>query len=340
MPYELPDVVKQAVEAANRMDAATGLTPPPVVRTDADLGLPYYYYNMQMPDLDREEFAPQPWVDELVPEDGRTAPGVETIEQIRATYSAVWRIFNDYQNNISKADVQFQRLIYGNVRFGSSFNYSLKDRDREALTSGRQNPFAINIVAERRRAVRESWRQLRNQLFSVGDAALGIFGALSHPDVPRAYGTFRPGLSSSAADNLTLLVRQESRIADRTNQVEQADTVIFPPNIYRELSQQPYVLLGGESVARTTLEQFLHASVSVKAAGFANELRGAGPNGEDVIFMYTNKKEKLCSITPMPYREQTPVRQVGEDVILCEGEVSGVHYKRPYSAELLLVPAA
>lgn len=349
MPYTIPDsvleLINQRMDADDQNPDVDPFIQPQMdgdgERMDApDYGLPYNYYNYAKPELDREDFAEQPWVDKFIPLDPRQAPGIQTIECIRSTYSGQWRLMNDYKNNISRTDVQFQRILYGNKRFSTTFEYTNQDRDRDKLSQGKQNPFAINIVSERRYAARESWRQLRNQLFSVGKPEIGIFGAFTHPDVPRAYSTFRPDLDASPDDNLKLLIRSEARIARRTKQRELATTVIMPPDIYRELSQQPYILLGGSSVSRTTLEQFLHASVSIKEADFANELEGVGPNGEDAILFYTRNPRKLAAMTPLNYREDAPVRGTGKQTVLCEGEVSGVHYSRPFSAEILFVPTA
>lgn len=349
MTYTLPQSVLDAIERADSQESHVDPVfqvnmdgqPPMQQRQDApDTGLPYYYQNYTMPELDREDFAEQPWADKFVPQDPRQAPGVATIEQIRSTYQGQWSLMQDYKNNISRTDVQFQRILYGNKRFVTTYEYTNQDRDRDRLSQGKQNPFAINIVAERRYAARESYRQLKNQLFSVGNPDIGIFGAVTHPDVPRAYSTFRPDLNSAPDDNLRLLIRSEASIARRTKQRELCTHVIFPPDLYRELAQQPYILLGGTSVSRTTLEQFLHASVSTKFADLANELEGIGPNGEDAILFYTPRPDKMYGMCPLNYREDAPTRELGKQTVLCEAEISGVHYKRPFSAEILYVPAA
>lgn len=346
MGYEIPgsvlDLLNARTDGAFNDDNVAGaiqVTHMDAANMDApDVGLPYDLQNLRMPELDREEFADQPWIDSFIPLDPRRAPGVRTIEQIRSTYVAQWQIMNDYKNNIGVADVQFQRVIYGNQRYAITINQTNEDRDRDARNA--QNGFAVDTLTERRYAAQESWRQLKNQLMSVGDPSIGIFGAVTHPDVPRSYSAFRPDSDAAPEDNLKLLVRAESRIGARTKQKENADSVIFTPDIYRELKQQPYTLPGGTNVTRTTLEQFLKNSVSIKSADMANELEGIGPNGEDAILYYTRDQRKLYGMIPLEYREDVPVRVIGGIDILCEGEVSGVHYRRPFSAEIQFVPAA
>lgn len=300
-------------------------------------GLPAELTKVTIPGVDREEFQEYVWANKLVPAADVTAPGADSIEQVRATYVGAWEQMKDYGTNPPRSDVNFQTISYGNKRFWTSYGISDRERDRQKLIANGNS--AIQILAEKKFATRESYEQLRNKMFSFGNPRLGIYGAANHPDVPRSQGVFRPGLDQAADDNLNYLIRVEARIGRRTKQVERPNTIVFPPDIMRELKQQPYVLAGGTSLTKNTLAQFLENSVSVKNAEMAPELEGAGPSGEDVILIYTRDPKKLCSIEPMKYRESPSERHLAQQLTIAQAEISGVHYKRPLSAEILLVPA-
>lgn len=284
------------------------------------------------PELDRQEYPEYKWSERYVPQDGRRMPGVNTIEYYRLTRVGAWRLLADYANNVEKFDVLMEKVSYGAEYYGASITYSNQEQDAIAFSRTNNADIVVDLTREKMDAVEEGWRQLKNKLFCRGQYGKNIFGMLNHPDVPRKVSPYRLGYASSPDDNLAVLSDMVDTIITTTNEIEQPDTILLPIRQVRELMLQRV----GSTSDTSVLQYFLENNGTVNNIDTAVELAGAGPGGTDMALCYRRDPRKVVGIVPKEKTQFGPPQYQAYNIfVYWDGQVSGVHFKRPFSSLLV-----
>lgn len=307
-----------------------------VTRNDAEvLGLVNASLQYVMPEIDRKAYPEKRFTDRFVPLNPLQAPGVQDLVRQRVSYAGAWELSADYATNIPMVDAYFSTVTYIAKYWRAGIRYSQQELDRLAMAN-RNNSFNVDITREKLMALEESYAQLRNRLFALGEASIGTFGLLNHPDVPRLTSADRLGFGLSPEANLALLNEGERSVAIRTNAVETVDTLILPIDTYYELNQQRFT----NSTDMTVLQHFLNTSPTITNIDWAPENTGAGTGGTDVALFYRRDQSRVEGLTPKNYTLGEPQMVDDQVKMFAHAQISGVHYRRPFSAVLLEFPGA
>ena len=304
------------------------------IRADAfDVGFIERALTQVMPELERTEFQEYMWADMLVPMDERVSPGVDQIEYYRLTYVGAWQLVRDYTNNVNPADFYLEKVVYPSHYFGQHYSYTTQQLDRISFARrNAQSQMAIDITREKYMAVEEGFRQLKNRLFSLGDPDVGIFGALTHPDVPRLISPYTLGFAQTADENLAVLNLMVRTIVNSTNKVERPDVLLLPILQLEQLQQQRMSTAADKSV----IQYFLETNSHIQYIDSVPELSGAGPAGEDLAIAYRRDSRKMVGSCPKPMTMIGPPQPDAYQLsVYFDAQVSGVHYKRPLSALIM-----
>jgi hypothetical protein len=307
-----------------------------IAKADA-FGMPKGSAQYLSPEIQRQEFPEYFFADRGIPADPLKAAGAQEITYQRVTYIGQMRSSRSYGNNgAGKVDASFIPVTYGNKRFSGFFEVTDEEIDRlEYMQKVYDTLGQINLIQEKRNAGMMAWMQTQNSMFGAGDPLKGCYGMFTHPDVPRIQLGVTLGNGRTADENLATLTLMERSIDKRTNGVERPTTLLLATTAFHDLKNQ-YFTATNESV----LKRFYDNSPSVKEIERVPELNGAGPNGEDLAIMYTRNPNKVVRVIPKDITFKAPIQSDEGYRVNFHGEISGVHFKRPYSAVVLEYPAA
>lgn len=311
------------------------------VRTDADtLGLIQYAYQLVENQIDRTEFERYRYADPqgFVPLNPQTAPGVDSTLRYRLTTVGQWRMAADYATNTDPVDFYLTPIVYGAEYFKAHTRWSNRELDR--MEFARRNNMAgisIDIAKEKQLAIEETYMQLLNKVNSVGIPQKNIYGLHSHPDVPVLIAPYKLGLARTPDENLAVLSLFSTTIRRNTKQIEAPNTALFPDRVIRELSIQKVSTSGDKS----TLAYWLENEPYIKDVDTAPELDTAGPGGVELAQAYDRSPNKLDYMVPKPMQMDGPLQfHAGHWRQDYDSELSGVHFRRPYSSVKMVFPAS
>lgn len=287
-----------------------------------------------IPQLDRTEFEEYKYADpdRLLPRNPLTAPGVDTLVRQRVTAIGQWKLAADYATNVESIDYAIDRVTYTAKYFRAHIEYSQEELDRMQFVRQNMPSAAVNITQEKMLAVQETYMQLLNRMFSNGLPQAGIFGLHTHPDVPRITAPLTLSSTNTAAQNLATLRLFNQTIRANTAQREYADTLLLPDSVIFDLSMQVVSSAGNVSV----LQYFLDNDPYIQFIETAPELDTAGPNGTRIAQAYRRDPNKVDTMIAKPMTQLGGVQfNSGVYRIDFDAQISGVHFRRPYSSLIM-----
>lgn len=158
----------------------------------------------------------------------------------------------------------------------------------------------LGELARKRKAAQRAVDEKVNNLIWFGDNKADLWGALSHPDLPRFVtstkfdGTATPVAVLAALNRAANFAHDESGSAFRSNRMAVSHRV-------RSYIFNTPMFSGGSDL--TIGKYFLQNQEFIKAIDSASELRGIGPNGEDGILCYSDDVDSSGFVMPMDYTE-------------------------------------
>lgn len=234
----------------------------------------------------------------LIPVSSEADPGAEKIFYRSYDQTGLAKVIANYADDLPRADVKGQEFFAAVKTLGASYGYNLQEM--RAAVYG-------NVPLEQRRAnaARRSIAQLENSISFFGDAATGLQGLLTNPNIPSvtipADGTGSSKLWSTKTPDQ--IIRDLNLIANSIPSVslgvEIPDTLLLP------ISQYNYIASTARSANSDTtiLNYFLQNNPYIKQVEWVNELKGAGPSSTDMIFAYRRSPEVLTMEVPSDFEQ-------------------------------------
>jgi hypothetical protein len=262
----------------------------------------------------------------LIPVSTEAGPGAESITYRQYDQLGVAKIISNYADDLPRADVKGKEFTAPVRSIGESYGYNIQEI-RAASMTGKP------LEQRRANAARRANDQLVNKIAFFGDTTSGLGGLLSNPNIPVVNvpndGT---GSSTKFKDKTPDQILRDlnnfvNGIFSLTNGVESPDTLVMP------IDQFTYISSTARSANSDTtiLDYFLKNNPLIKRVEWANELKGAGVAGVDVMIAYKRDPDKLTLEIPQPF-EQFPVQEKGlEFVVPCHSRCGGVIVYYPLS---------
>ncbi|MDJ0705114.1 MAG: DUF2184 domain-containing protein [Leptolyngbyaceae cyanobacterium MO_188.B28] len=234
-------------------------------------------------DLDREELADLPFANgTIVPLDIQNAPWARTVVYRRLTRTGWFKLVRSYPTDIPMVNVLTEEFTYPVHKWAGGYYFS--DDDIQAIAHTE-----IDLEREDIEAVQETANQTLNDLIAFGDRKLKLPGFVNHPDAMRSFSPFAFDERSSANQILAVLNDACTTIVEITMQVEKPDTLLLP------LRQFDYIMTArlDDTQERTIGEHFIRTNAYIKNIQPVNELKGAGPDGTDLMIVYCRNPRKV-----------------------------------------------
>lgn len=166
----------------------------------------------------------------------------------------------------------------------------------------------LGEMARKRKAAQRAIDELLNRLIWQGDSKADLWGALTHPDLPR----LASGVRFDGTDTPTVVLAFLNRIAnfahDESGAAFRSNRMAVSHKVRSYLFNTPMFATGGSDL--TIGKYFLMNQEFIKAIDSAAELSGIGPSSEDGILCYSDDVDSSGFVMPQDYAE-LPQQAVG-----------------------------
>lgn len=230
----------------------------------------------------------------LIPQSGDVPEWAETYTHRRAEMIGQAQIVSDYADDLPLVDVSGQEDTYRVKMIGVAYQFSLKEQ--QASDRG------IPLSTKRPMAARVAIEEKLNRIQFYGDPSAGLFGWLTFPYIPRFY--LSEDFSEANANPYNVLAELNSffdAAEIRTDTVAKPNTLAVAPAKYFYIAQTPL----REGSDTTILQHFMANRPGVSVEN-TQELRGAGPDGEDLMVAYRRAPENVEHKLVQPFTQLAP----------------------------------
>lgn len=256
--------------------------------------------------------------------------GAETVTYYSYEETGMAQIINNYATDLPRADIKGKPSTAYVKSLGSSYGYSVQEM-RASRMAGK------SLDVRKASAARRVVEQLSNTLAFAGSKEHNIMGMLSKDNNIPLYtlatvqGSKTAWKDKSAAEILADVNGMVAYQAKITKNVEKADVLALPPEVYIDISTRQIPNTG------ITVKKFLmDNSPYLKDIISAPELDGTNhetnPYKANVALMYTNDKEKFSLEIPMEFYQYPLQARNLEIVVPCEKRSAGIILYYPLSA--------
>ena len=212
-------------------------------------------------------------------------PGIEWAETV--TYRMIsgvgqFELARDYTNTVPMVDILSEEFTQKVFKYIGGYYYS----EEEAYKAVKLN---MPLEDQKVSLVRRVAMQTMNRLIAFGDKASGQHGFINHPAWLRSYAAFKLNSSSTSAECLAVLNGAVTSVITITKGMEEPNTLLMP---YEQFEYLTTTRLDNAVDGKTIMKQYMENQPHIKDVQPLNELKGAGPNGEDVMIVY--KRDPEC----------------------------------------------
>ena len=252
-------------------------------------------------------------------------PGADTISYQSLGAVGMAKTIANYATDFARVDVMAEEHIAKVIAGGAAYGYSIQDLRRAAMA---RKPLSNRKAIAARRKIDE----YINNIAFHGDAKHGVVGLLDNPNIG-SYTVASDGKSDSTKfkDKTAVQILRDMNgiihsVSKQTNDVENPNTLVLPPDQYNYISSTPY----SEVVADSILSVFKRNNPDVTVLK-ANELAGAGVGGADMMLAYVKDADHQTLEIPLPFTQHTIQQKGLEFEVPCECRTAGVLIYYPLS---------
>ena len=238
---------------------------------------------------------------------------------VQYVYDAVGvaKVISNYADDLPRVDVFATEQVVRVKDLGVSYGYSDKEVANAAFAR-------VNLSASKATKSRRAIDLKINQIAWKGDTANKITGFLNNPNIseytlPKGASGKTTFSSKTEAEILKDITGFLQTIADATNEVEQANTLLLSPNAYAHLATTRLA-----DSDRTLLEFVRQVNPNLTRIMKVGELKGAYADGSDVMVAGYFDPDYIKLEIPERFEQKPAERRNLETVINCTASVAGV----------------
>ena len=238
---------------------------------------------------------------------------------VQYVYDAVGvaKVISNYADDLPRVDVFATQQVVQVKDLGVSYGYSDKEVANAAFAR-------VNLSASKATKSRRAIDLKINQIAWNGDTANKITGFLNKPNISEyTLATGASGLtifkSKTEKEILKDITEFLQTIADATNEVEQANTLLLAPNAYAHLATTRLA-----DSDRTLLEFIRQVNPNLTRIMKVGELKGAAADGSDMMVAGYFDPDYIKLEIPERFDQKPAERRNLETVINCTASVAGV----------------
>lgn len=238
---------------------------------------------------------------------------------VQYIYDAVGiaKVIANYADDLPRVDVFATEQVVRVKDLGVSYGYSDKELANAAYAR-------VNLSASKATKSRRAIDLKINQIAWKGDTANKITGFLNNPNIseytlPKGASGQTTFNSKTETEILKDITEFLQTIADATNEVEQANTLLLAPNAYAHLATTRLA-----DSDRTLLEFIRQVNPNLTRIMKVGELKGASANGSDMMVAGYFDPDYIKLEIPERFDQKPAERRNLETVINCTASVAGV----------------
>lgn len=255
--------------------------------------------------------------------------GAETTTYYSYEKTGYAEIISNYATDLPRADVKGEPTTAMIKSIGDSYGYSVQDM-RAARMTGK------SLDTRRADAARYAADRKTNEIAFAGDKKNKLMGMLSTDnDIPlytlasvNDKTSWKDKSAYEILDDVNGMFGYQAKI---TQDVERADTLALPPDVYIDISTRQ-IPNTGYTVKKFLLENAPYLKEIISAPELSDINTATNPYGANVALMYTNSAEKFSLEIPMSFYQYPLQNRNLEVIVPCEERVAGIIMYYPMSA--------
>jgi hypothetical protein len=301
-----------------------------LVRTDAqNVGIIEQGTRYMMPEIARDQYAKYKFADgTFVDVNDTPRPGVKVLQYTRVTSTGAWRLASGRVTDDNEAGFTTQSIDIPVEYFEETISYNVTDVETADFARGNFPQGAvIDPVKEKMISLGEAYMQKINAIWSVGIAAIGLYGLFNNPDAPRITFPYALGAGTTADNNLALLNQAYSQVVTQSGETYMPNMILLPYTILEFLQNQ----IVGTNAAVSVIERFQKSHPNV---GFDTHpaLNNVGAASKGLLIAYEKSAANIEAHIPKPMTQVSPFLNIlGKIAAKFNAQFSGVVVKRPQS---------
>jgi hypothetical protein len=269
---------------------------------------------------------------EVFPVSNEAGAGVTTITYRTYDQAGSAKIINAYADDLPRADVAGKETTIPVRSVGAAYGYNIDEINASQLTG-------VGLDQRRANASMRSVEQKINDIAFYGDAAHGLPGFFSNPNIPTG-DVVNPGsgtewINKSPDEILFDINDGATDIFDTTKMVESGKAVLLPPQQYSYIASTPR-----SANSDTTILAYVVANspylTSMDQVKPLNECAAVNNPllAKDAMVWYDPSPEKLELEIPLEMEFMAAQMQGLEFIIPGRARVGGVNVYYPLSANI------
>lgn len=255
--------------------------------------------------------------------------GAETMTYYSYDKTGFASIISNYASDLPRADVKGNPTTVSVKSIGASYGYSVQEMRASRMTGK-------SLDVRKANAARYACDRTVNMIAFAGDKKHKLQGMLSTDNNIPMYTlstvdgktSWKDKTASQILDDINGMFAYQARL---TQDVERADTLALPPDVYIDLSTRQ-IPNTGFTVMKFLMENAPYLKKIISAPELMDKNGEMNPYGENVALLYTNNAEKFSLEIPMAFYQYPLQNRNLEIVVPCEERVAGIVLYYPMSA--------
>lgn len=253
---------------------------------------------------------PELTYDKVFPVSNEVNPGMTHITFQTFDQKGMAKVVMNYAGDLPRVDITGEETTVPVRTLGAAFGYTIDEINASKV---------VNRQLDRRRAnaARKAIEELMNRIAWLGDAASGLLGVFTHPNIPAGSAVDIGGGVTAWSGKTPTQIRDDinlgfKNIFTTTKMVEKADTLCLPPAQYAMILEKALSTDNSLTIAKWFVQNSPWIA-SLDRIIAVPELAGAGPGGVDVALFMTSRDDK-CQV------------EIPQDVFFHEAEKRSLEY--------------
>ncbi len=242
-------------------------------------------------------------------------------------------IISNYATDLPRADVKGSPSTAYVKSLGASYGYSVQEM-RASRMAGK------SLDTRKAEAARYAVDRTTNTIAFAGDPKHNLLGMLSAENNIPLYTlstvegktSWKDKSANEILNDINGMFAYQSAI---TQDVERADTLALPPEVFIDISTRQ-IPNTGFTVMKFLMENAPYLKNIISAPELAARNAETNPYGVNVALLYTNSEEKFSLEIPMVFYQYPLQNRNLEVIVPCEERVAGIVLYYPLSALLAL----
>lgn len=267
----------------------------------------------------------------LFPTDSRVPPGALVYKLKRVTHQGEARYHRGNNADIPRSGASAEEQLRPVRHIVSSIALDMFEQQSASFAG-------VNLRGELQEGCARAIQEFLNTKTWNGDNELDVYGVLNYPYCPKVSSAV--SIDSTTSDAMDIL-EELHRLASLASEL--SDNTFMPNTIVMPVRQANYIAqtkLSSSDLSETIETSFLKESKFITSIKVAPELAGAGPSGEDVMFLYrANDQNSVANVVPQGFT-MLPVQQQNFNMTIpCYMSHGGVLMRDPLNNAVIYTPA-